>query len=104
MNIETLEKLLQQGQDNKILRFGLGHALLKENKASDAIVHFKAALAFDPDYSAAWKLLGKAFSEAGEIQQAIDTYNKGIDVAEKKGDIQAVKEMRVFLKRLNKLI
>jgi len=29
-------------------------------------------------------------------------YEKGIAVAEGKGDIQAVKEMKVFLKRLQK--
>jgi len=104
MNIETLQNLLQQGQDNKILRFGLGHSLLKANRASEAIVHFKTALEFDPDYSAAWKLLGKSLAESGEIHEAIDTYSKGIAIAENKGDIQAVKEMRVFLKRLQKLI
>jgi len=102
MDIEKLKNMLEQGQDNVILRFGLGHALLKADQASEAIIHLRAALKFDPEYSAAWKLLGKALSECGQTQQAIDTYLKGIEIAEKKGDIQAVKEMRVFLKRLKK--
>lgn len=102
MDIDNLKNMLEQGQDNVILRFGLGHALLKSGQAAEAVSHLQAALKFDPDYSAAWKLLGKALVECGDRQQAIDTYNKGIEVAEKKGDIQAVKEMRVFLKRLQK--
>lgn len=102
MDIETLKNLLQQGQDNSILRFGLGHALFKANNASEAIIHFQKALEFDPEYSAAWKLLGKSLAQSGEKQQAIDAYKKGIEIAEGKGDIQAAKEMRVFLKRLEK--
>ncbi|MDX2504949.1 MAG: tetratricopeptide repeat protein [Gammaproteobacteria bacterium] len=103
MSIDTLKNLLAQGQDSMILRFGLGQALLKADQASEAVSHLQAALKFDPEYSAAWKLLGKALAEIGENSQAIESYEKGIAVAEHKGDIQAVKEMRVFLKRLQKL-
>ncbi len=103
MSIDALKKMLLQGQDNMILRFGLGQALLKAGQTSEAIEHLQAALEFDPEYSAAWKLLGKARAENAEQHLAIETYEKGICIAEKKGDIQAAKEMRVFLKRLLKL-
>lgn len=102
MDILTLKNLLLQGQDSVILRFGLGNALLKSGQASEAIPHLKAALEFDPEYSAAWKILGKALAETGDKEQAIEVYKKGISVAEAKGDRQAVKEIRVFLKRLLK--
>jgi hypothetical protein len=36
----------------------------------------------------------------GQKAAAQEAFSKGIEVAEKKGDIQAVKEMQVFLKRL----
>jgi len=48
------------------------------------IPHLKAALEYDPEYSAAWKVLGKALSEIGDINQAIGVYEKGILVADKK--------------------
>jgi hypothetical protein len=32
----------------------------------------------------------------------METYRMGIEIAEEKGDIQAAKEMRVFLKHLMK--
>jgi len=35
-----------------------------------------------------------------QIENAIKAYETGIKVADKKGDIQAAKEMKVFLKRL----
>ncbi|MDZ7661392.1 tetratricopeptide repeat protein [Thiohalophilus sp.] len=100
--INNLEKMLTDGQDSLLLRFGLGQAYLKEQQPANAIPHLQRALQFDGDYSAAWKLLGQAHADSGDHQQAIATYEKGIEVAEKKGDMQAAKEMRVFLKRLLK--
>lgn len=102
MDISALKKLLEQGQDNVILRFGLGNALFKSGQAAEAIPHLKAAIEFDPDYSAAWKILGKALAETGDKEEAITVYEKGLLVADKKGDRQAVKEINVFLKRLLK--
>jgi len=94
--------MLESGQDSLILRFGLGQALLKQKEFSASIEHLLKALDFDNEYSAAYKLLGKAYSLSDQNQLAIDTYEKGIQIAEGKGDIQAAKEMKVFLKRLNK--
>jgi predicted Zn-dependent protease len=102
MDISALKHLLYQGQDSVILRFGLGNALFKSGQALEAIPHLYAALDFDLEYSAAWKILGKALVENGDEEQVIQAYEKGISVAEKKGDHQAVKEIRFFLKRLLK--
>jgi predicted Zn-dependent protease len=62
----------------------------------------QAAVSNDPAYSAAWKLLGKALSESGEIDAAKTAYANGIEAAKRKGDKQAAKEMAVFLRRLEK--
>jgi len=100
MDINALKTMLAQGQDNLLLRFGLGQAMLKQGEAEQAIEHLQAALEFDPQYSAAWKLLGKAYGECGQQPQAIEAFQQGIQVAEARGDIQAAKEMKVFMKRL----
>jgi len=102
MNIETLKTMLENGQDSLILRFGLAQALLKSKAFDEAIEHLVKALEFDAEYSAAFKLLGKAYAQTGQNTLAIETYEKGIEIAERKGDIQAAKEMKVFLKRLSK--
>ena len=102
MNVNALLKMLESGQDNLLLRFGLGQTLLKQGEARQAIEHLQKAVEFDPQHSAAWKLLGKALAAEDRKEEAIDAYQQGIEVAEAKGDIQAVKEMQVFLKRLLK--
>jgi len=100
--ISNLEKLLSQGRESALLRFSLGNEYLKLGEIWVAIFHLKRALELDPNYSAAWKLLGLALAEDGLLNQALDTYRRGIDVAQRRGDQQAVKEMTVFARRLEK--
>lgn len=100
--IDNFERMLAQGQDNALLRYSLGNAYLAAGQAQQAAEHLRHAVTHDPEYSAAWKAYGKALSEAGDLQGAIDAYARGIEVAERRGDKQAAKEMRVFHKRLCK--
>ena len=97
-----LQKLLDGGKDNALLRFGLGFEYLRAGDAVAAIAHLRQAVVFDPTYSAAWKMLGKALVETGRDQEALSAYRDGIATAEKKGDKQAMKEMQVFARRLAK--
>ena len=100
--LENLEKMLAAGKDSALLRFSLGNEYIKLGQAQTAIGHLRQALQLDPSYSAAWKALGKALSDAGQAGAALEAYHSGIAVAEKKGDKQAAKEMQVFAKRLEK--
>jgi predicted Zn-dependent protease len=100
--VERFEALLAAGKDNALLRFSLGMEYLKAGRAARAADHLRAAVAHDPAYSAAWKLLGKALAESGERAAAIEAYTTGIAAAERRGDKQAAKEMAVFLRRLRK--
>ncbi|HTI95436.1 MAG TPA: tetratricopeptide repeat protein [Rudaea sp.] len=84
------------------MRVALANALIDEDANVDAIAELRRALEFDPDYSAAWKQLGRLLAESGDATAAIETYRSGIAAAQKRGDKQAEKEMRVFLKRLEK--
>ena len=100
--IESFEVMIAKGQDSTLLRFGLAQAYMKDKQYTKAVEHFLKTLEHDRGYSAAWKLLGKTYTELNETAKAIETFTQGIEIAEQKGDIQAAKEMRVFLKRLQK--
>lgn len=100
--VERLQGLLAAGQDNALLRFGLGQALLKDGRAGDAARHLRAAVEHDAGYSAAWKLLGKALADSGSRADAAAAYRDGIAAATIRGDRQATREMEVFLRRLEK--
>ena len=100
--IENFEAMLARGQDNVLVRYSLGNEYLKLGQPGKAAEHLQKAVAHDPKFSAAWKLLGKALADAGRDAEAISAYEQGVRVAGEQGDIQAAKEMTVFLKRLKK--
>lgn len=100
--ISSLEKLLGTPRDGALLRFSLGSEYLKGGDAAKAAGHLQEAVARDPDYSAAWKLLGRALAETGRAPEALEAYRSGIQAAHRKGDKQAEKEMTVFARRLEK--
>lgn len=89
-------------RDGALLRFSLAKALLDTGDTAHAVGECRRALAFDPGYSAAWKLLGKAQLAAGDATGAADAWRHGIGVASGRGDKQAEKEMTVFLRRLER--
>ncbi len=99
-SIADFEAMLQQGRDNALLRFSLGNEYLKQGDAAKAAAHLKCAVEHDPTYSAAWKLLGRALTDAEAWTDALAAYRQGIAVAEARGDKQAAKEMGVFAKRV----
>jgi predicted Zn-dependent protease len=87
-------------RDGALLRFSLGNALLGEDQAAEAVEELRRAVAFDPGYSAAWKLLGKACLALDDRAGAAEAWRQGIAAASQRGDKQAEKEMSVFLRRL----
>jgi len=98
--IANLEALLEKGGESATLRLALASRYLDAGNAAAAVRHAEGAVRIDPEYSAGWKALGRAFAAAGRNAEAIQAYTRGIEVAEKRGDRQAAKEMRVFSKRL----
>ena len=89
---EKLETMLAAGVDTAVLRFTLGSKYLEAGEIQRALEHLLVAVNLDPDYSAAWKVLGKAQGEAGLVDEALET--------NRQGDLQAAREMEVFRKRL----
>ncbi len=102
VNIAALEKLLDGPRDNAMLRLTLAKQLADLDKLEDAIRHLQVAVSMQEQYSAAWKLLGKCLALNGANEQAQEAYRQGIVSAQAQGDKQSEKEMRVFLKRLDK--
>ena len=100
--LENFEQMLAAGKDSALLRFSLGNEHLKAGAAVPAAEHLAHAVALDPDFTAAWKLYGKALAAAGREDDALAAYRTGIEVAARRGDKQAEKEMQVFARRLAK--
>jgi len=96
----ALEKMLQAGNDNAMLQYTLGLICFKQKDYRAAAEHLKQALGRDDSHSASWKIYARTLAALERREEAKDAYEKGISIAESKGDVQAAKEMKVFLRRL----
>lgn len=85
-----------------MLRYTLGNAYFAEHRFEPAIVHLQKAVELKPNYSAAWRVLGRALAGNGQLSDAKAAFDQGEQVALENGDKQAAKEMQVFRKRVLK--
>ncbi|WP_323001195.1 tetratricopeptide repeat protein [Denitromonas sp.] len=100
--ITRLSAMLGGPHDGPLLRFGLGNAYLQAGQPAEAVAQYRDCLQRDSLFSAAWKQLGKALVADGRPDEALGAYRQGHQVAIDKGDLQAAREMAVFIRRLEK--
>jgi len=100
MDINALRKMIEAGRDGAMPRLTLGEAMAREGQTEAAVVHLQKAIEFDPDYSAAWRSLGRLQLKAGDTTAAAATFRQGLAAARRRGDMQIVRELEVRLKRL----
>jgi tetratricopeptide (TPR) repeat protein len=100
--LQRLRDLADAEPDDALARFLLGREAVKQGCFEEARAAFAAAVERDPKYSAAYRHWGNALERLGRYEEAAAVYARGARVAERAGDLQAGKEMRAFLKRLER--
>ena len=95
-------KLLQKDSDNPMILYSLGNELFREGRYEEARDLLQRAITNKPDYSVAYRMLGRAHYELNENTEAREVFLNGKEVARGNGDLQTVKEIDVFLRRLQR--
>jgi len=101
--ISRFENMLKGGMDSPMLRLTLGTAFWQDKNLPKAIEHLSQAVSDKPDYSAAWKILGRAYLDDGQLEEAERAFESGLAAARENGDKQSEKEIGVFSRRLAKM-
>ena len=99
---EMFRRLLERAPENPMVLYSLGNELYKEERYSEAREYLSRAVENKQDYSVAYRALGRALYELGEDAEARRVFDQGRRVAESNGDLQTVKEIDVFVRRLEK--
>jgi Flp pilus assembly protein TadD len=97
---EFLEVLELMPEDPDV-RFGLAGAYLAAEQFENAVSEYREAIRLKPDYSAAYRGLGRSLERVARLDEAKAAYAKGLEVATRNGDLQTKKEIEVFLRRLD---
>jgi predicted Zn-dependent protease len=98
--LEQFRQIVDMDPDDYFSRFGYASVLFEAGRYAEAVQEFRAAIRLKADYSAAFRDLGRALEMTGAHAEAMQVYHEGIPIAERNGDLQTLKEMQVFLKRL----
>jgi tetratricopeptide (TPR) repeat protein len=99
---DMFRKLLERDPDNPMVLCSLGIELFKEGRYPEAREHLERAIENKPDYSVAHRTLGRTLYELHQYQEARRVFAKGREVAQSNGDLQTIKEIEVFMRRLEK--
>jgi len=98
--VERFRQIIEMDPDDVLGHFGAGKACLDLKRFGEAASHFEKVVEIQNDYSVAWANLGQAYVALGEKDKAIATLEKGIVVAEGKGDMMPARDMKVRLDKL----
>ncbi|MAL18224.1 MAG: hypothetical protein CL670_02080 [Balneola sp.] len=91
--ISTLAKAVKEHPDDSFYKFTLALEMLKIDETAKARVLFEAIENSDPEYVGVYYHLAKLYVELGENKKALETYKKGIEVAEEQGDNHTKSEL-----------
>lgn len=94
-------QVLEIDQEDTIALFGMADIYFQRKDFNSAVNNLEKVISVDPNYSTAYLLLGKAFESLANGQRAISTYQAGILIASKRGDMMPANEMQ---SRLNQLV
>lgn len=100
--LQRLRELAAAEPEDAPTWFLLGREAAGRGLHEEARAAFAAAIERDPRYAAAYRHLGNALEQLGRPVEAALAYSRGARVAETTGDLQAGREMRAFLKRLER--
>lgn len=98
--LALLKQMVEQNPKNSFARYGLAMEHANNGQLEDAMAEFKALLAIDETYAAAYYHGGQVLEKLGRIEEAREIYERGIDACNRKGDMHTRSEIEAALSLL----
>lgn len=94
-------QVLEIDEEDTIALYGMSDIFYQRKDYNSAISNLVRVISVDSKYSTAYLLLGKCYEAVSDSEKAMSTYQTGISVASKRGDMMPANEMQ---SRLNQLV
>jgi Tfp pilus assembly protein PilF len=98
--IEKLKAFLEQNPQDSFVQHALALEWIKVGDEAEARRLFEAILARDEDYIGSYYHLAKLLERTGDIEGALQWYEKGMGRAQAVGDRHAYNELRAAFEEL----
>jgi tetratricopeptide (TPR) repeat protein len=98
--LDVLKAMVAQNPSDSFSRYGLAMEYRNAGDLERAMVEFRALLAANADYVPAYFHGGQTLERLGELDQARELYESGIEAAMRTGDQHARGELQTALELL----
>ena len=95
--IEAFEAMLKDQPDEVMIWYGLGNEYFKLERWADAANALRQVVRLNPDYTAAYQMLGSALMSAGQNNEARAAWTEGIEAGKRSGAWKAQQHMERLL-------
>lgn len=95
--IDIFAEMVKQQPDDAMIWYGLGSEYMKIERWSEAADALRNVIRINPDYTAAYQMLGTALLNAGRREEAVGVWTQGIEVAQRTGAWKAQQHMEGLL-------
>jgi predicted Zn-dependent protease len=95
--IDIFRQMAEAQPDDAMVWYGLGSEYVKLEQWSEAVEALRHVLRINPDYTAAYQMLGSALASMGDSEEARRTWTEGIETATRTGAWKARSHMEGLL-------
>jgi uncharacterized protein HemY len=95
--IEIFEAMARSQPDDVMVWYGLGTEYLKLEDWRQAERALRRVVEINPDYTAAYQMLGTALAGAGDVEAARGVWREGVKAADRTGAWKARQHMEGLL-------
>lgn len=95
--IEIFEAMARSQPDDAMVWYGLASEYMKIEDWPQAVAALRRVVAINPDYTAAYQMLGTALSNQGDVCEARSAWQEGIRAADRTGTWKARQHMEGLL-------
>jgi tetratricopeptide (TPR) repeat protein len=98
--VEKILEMIANGGKDSFLQHALGLEYIKMGKDEEALVQFKELLEREPQYVGTYFHLGKLYEKLARVDEAIITYDCGMEEAKKANDKHSYNELMMAKEEL----
>jgi Tfp pilus assembly protein PilF len=98
--LQSLFELYKKDPNDSFVAYGIALEYISTENFDEAEKYLSEITSKDPDYLPAYMQLAQVKEKLNKIEEAKDTYKKGIEVAKKDGELHTASEMEGFLNEL----
>jgi len=95
--IEVFTAMLAAQPDNAMIWYGLASEQYKLENWAEAAKSLRQVVSLNPDYTAAYQMLGTALANSGDLAGATQAWRDGIEAASRTGAWKAGQHMQALL-------